>query len=261
MRRAGDWDCPSCSHLNFAMRGSCQQCATPRPDTGEGGAYSGGGGGSERRPGDWDCRQCKFVNYATRVACKSCGIGKEGQPVQQQGYGQTQFDDYLCNSCGFSNFGRNAACLKCGSPRHAQQRAFGGSKVGRAEDWQCQCGDVVFGNRFSCRKCGCPRPAQRAQFASPYSQYYPEMMPRYPQQQQQQQLRPGDWVCTCGDHVFANRGACRNCGALKPVSPNAGPVSTAREYPRREGDWDCACGYQNFASRSECKQCQKPRPG
>jgi hypothetical protein len=80
-------------------------------------------------------------------------------------------------------------------------------------------------------------------------------------------MRPGDWVCTCGEHVFAVRDSCRNCGAQKPVSPTGSTTTGAalaqrpeREYARREGDWDCECGFQNFASRIACKKCSKHRP-
>jgi hypothetical protein len=73
IKKAGDWNCPQCSHLNFARRDACQRCQTPRFSDGGGGAENswsqfsqgtgrfvveqptgdGVGMGSNVRPGDW----------------------------------------------------------------------------------------------------------------------------------------------------------------------------------------------------------------
>lgn len=64
-------------------------------------------------------------------------------------------------------------------------------------------------------------------------------------------LKIGDWICTCGEHVFASKSSCRMCGAQKPM-----PALPTTKPP----DWYCSCGYQNFSTRVACHKCLLPRP-
>lgn len=90
MSRPGDWNCRTCSHLNFQRRESCHRCGEPR--TGGGAAdfaFGGRGGGSspfasfttgpDVRPGDWYCPlgNCGAHNFASRSSCFKCGAPKE----------------------------------------------------------------------------------------------------------------------------------------------------------------------------------------
>ncbi|KAK4854264.1 hypothetical protein QYF36_021259 [Acer negundo] len=99
MSRPGDWNCRSCSHLNFQRRDSCQRCGESRPgssgggDRGDfGGSFGVGGGGRgggsspfgfstgpDVRPGDWYCTvgNCGAHNFASRSSCFKCGASKD----------------------------------------------------------------------------------------------------------------------------------------------------------------------------------------
>jgi hypothetical protein len=81
-------------------------------------------------------------------------------------------------------------------------------------------------------------------------------------------LRPGDWMCTCGEHVFASKDSCRKCGAMKPVPANPSYLAQQNQYSGhptgphsevRPGDWRCDCGFNNFSSRAECHKCKKAK--
>jgi hypothetical protein len=56
-------------------------------------------------------------------------------------------------------------------------------------------------------------------------------------------MKPGDWICTCGDLVYGSRADCRQCGALKPVPAANFVPPPSRPQPAvpggRFGDWTC----------------------
>ncbi|CAL1381253.1 unnamed protein product [Linum trigynum] len=98
----GDWLCPntsSCSNVNFAFRGVCNRCGTPRPSGASGGGGGAGGrgrgrGGPDSGPGapgrgsgatsklfgpnDWSCPMCANINWAKRTKCNICNTNKPG---------------------------------------------------------------------------------------------------------------------------------------------------------------------------------------
>jgi hypothetical protein len=296
-RRPGDWDCPSCNYLNFASRVACQSCSKPKPSDGYADGYGSVGGGVsgmettchqetrkfERKEGDWDCPTCQHMNFAKRDSCRSCGTLKEGinngHVQQQQDPTTKRAQDWACLGCNFENFGRNIVCLRCRSPRMMVARGgFSGTKSS-GNDWACSCGEIVFGSRFACRNCGTPRSSVTNQtnyapvqpsFVQPYGGGYPSNFAGgYSNQPglplniggSRQPLKPGDWLCTCGEHVFGSKESCRKCGALKP-KPSSNYVPTTqvpKRYDERPGDWECECGFSNFAHRTECKRCNKKR--
>jgi hypothetical protein len=53
-------------------------------------------------------------------------------------------------------------------------------------------------------------------------------------------MKPGDWMCTCGEHVFAYKDACRKCKAPKP-QPAASfqQQNVGHKGNVRPGDWQC----------------------
>lgn len=81
-RKAGDWNCRCCQHLNFGRRDTCQRCGETRV----GAAVCGGGdllrpaGMMEVKPGDWYCA-CGVHNFASRQSCFKCGSTKCGFEV------------------------------------------------------------------------------------------------------------------------------------------------------------------------------------
>ncbi|GLU04883.1 hypothetical protein SLE2022_220110 [Rubroshorea leprosula] len=98
-QQEGDWLCSntSCSNVNFAFRGVCNRCGTPRP-TGASGSGGGAGGRGRGRgapdvqnpsravgassglfgPNDWPCPMCGNINWAKRTKCNICNTNKPG---------------------------------------------------------------------------------------------------------------------------------------------------------------------------------------
>eukprot|EP01004_Peranema_trichophorum_P007381 NODE_6157_length_919_cov_40.679648_g5566_i0.p1 GENE.NODE_6157_length_919_cov_40.679648_g5566_i0~~NODE_6157_length_919_cov_40.679648_g5566_i0.p1 ORF type:complete len:267 (+),score=31.25 NODE_6157_length_919_cov_40.679648_g5566_i0:62-862(+) len=78
----GDWICQTCDAHNFAKRGICFKCQTPKG--GGGGGYNSGYG-PDALPfehGDWYCPSCETHNFARRANCFRCQA-----PRQDGGYG------------------------------------------------------------------------------------------------------------------------------------------------------------------------------
>lgn len=69
-------------------------------------------------------------------------------------------------------------------------------------------------------------------------------------------MKAGDWECQCGEHVFASRTNCRQCGASKPSDAGGG----GGYQQGRPGDWTCSCGELCFASRTHCRKCNAEKP-
>ncbi|PKA53776.1 DNA primase large subunit [Apostasia shenzhenica] len=134
-RKAGDWNCRSCQHLNFSRRDTCQRCGDPR---------IGGGGGGEHlagvrpetvdvKPGDWYC-SCGVHNFASRSSCFKCGGIKNGAGAINAagalaynhaggggggGIPGWKSGDWLCTwyGCNEHNFASRAECFRCNAPR------------------------------------------------------------------------------------------------------------------------------------------------
>lgn len=62
-------------------------------------------------------------------------------------------------------------------------------------------------------------------------------------------MKPGDWICNCGYHVFHPKTVCDKCGEQKPSSAVFTPSF---------GDWTCSCGTINKRVREQCFKCNKP---
>ncbi|KAK2661038.1 hypothetical protein Ddye_007571 [Dipteronia dyeriana] len=162
MSRPGDWNCRSCSHLNFQRRDSCQRCGEPRPGSGGGsdrgdfgGSFGVGGGGRgggsspfgfstgpDVRPGDWYCTvgNCGAHNFASRSSCFKCGASKD-----ETGGG------LIDGSCG-------------GDIPRMRGFGFGSGSSSRSGwksgDWICTrsgCNEHNFASRTECFRCNAPR--------------------------------------------------------------------------------------------------------
>eukprot|EP01126_Amoeba_proteus_P051950 TRINITY_DN623_c0_g1_i4.p1 TRINITY_DN623_c0_g1~~TRINITY_DN623_c0_g1_i4.p1 ORF type:complete len:192 (+),score=19.88 TRINITY_DN623_c0_g1_i4:376-951(+) len=151
---------------------------------------------------------------------------------------------------------------------------------------------MVFASRPACRRCGAQKPTPAGYgYGNPYERppmsygagyaggYYPTGYSGYglttsmaaPPSSVNQ--RPGDWMCTCGELVFASREACRRCGTTKtslglPSSSGvngAGGMITGAGYggqtpTMQPGDWMCSCGELVFGSRPACRRCGTAKP-
>lgn len=75
---------------------------------------------------------------------------------------------------------------------------------------------------------------------------------------QNNDMKPGDWVCTeCSFMNFARNVRCLKCKAKGPKSTHTG--GGAPEM--KKGDWNCSqCSFMNFASNKQCFRCQASRP-
>ncbi|XP_010535128.1 PREDICTED: uncharacterized RNA-binding protein C17H9.04c-like [Tarenaya hassleriana] len=159
MNRPGDWNCRSCSHLNFQRRESCQRCGDSRSSVGAGdfGGYAGISGGraaamsaalgfttgSDVRPGDWYCTlgNCGTHNFASRSCCFKCGAFKDdsasaaaaagifdGDMMRSRlaGGGRSSWKsgDWICTrfGCNEHNFASRMECFRCSAPRDFTNR-------------------------------------------------------------------------------------------------------------------------------------------
>eukprot|EP01126_Amoeba_proteus_P051952 TRINITY_DN623_c0_g1_i6.p1 TRINITY_DN623_c0_g1~~TRINITY_DN623_c0_g1_i6.p1 ORF type:complete len:168 (+),score=12.25 TRINITY_DN623_c0_g1_i6:61-564(+) len=114
----------------------------------------------------------------------------------QETQNETRPGDWNCKQCEHHNFARREVCRNCGCSKDGEK--------GKKTDWVCPlCSFNNYGRNKACIKCG--------------HIHVPVTPPTL-----NQPLRPGDWVCTCGEMVFASRPACRRCGARKPTPAGYG---------------------------------------
>lgn len=146
----GNWECPQCGNVNFAVRDSCNRCQAPRPvdgylDAQEYGALDHGfpgrpvqnGSGAKGPPvagvdGNWSCPYCQNINFGVRTTCNRCGMEKvvlgesDLEPAPQappqrgakRGPPVAGVDgNWACPSCQNVNFAVRTACNRCGAPK------------------------------------------------------------------------------------------------------------------------------------------------
>lgn len=264
----GDWKCTACGEHNFASRTFCRMCNKPK------GAPSNKFGGEESlphpenwKPGDWICGNCGDHQFASRMVCRQCGA-----PRQCGGMGRF----------GMPQPGGMPGGL--GPPGMPADFKNG--------DWICpNCGDHQFASRTQCRKCGTPKP-EGGPFDNPPFPPAPWPPAGNPMGMENygnrwgpprngfggygggqrmgasgQEWKNGDWSCPqCGDHNFASRTECRQCGAKNPGNGFNGPFSghpngAQSTQSWKRGDWNCPeCNEHNFASRTNCRQCNVVKP-
>ncbi|CAN8265165.1 unnamed protein product [Cochlearia groenlandica] len=161
MNRLGDWNCRSCSHLNFQRRESCQRCGEPKlgsiTDLISGFASRpvnnslGFNTGLDVRPGDWYCNlgNCGTNNFANRSRCFKCGAAKDesSRSAANTGLRDTNNDGLRR---GFFSLGSSSG--------------GGGGGMGRSPwksgDWICLrygCNEHNFASRSECFRCNAPK--------------------------------------------------------------------------------------------------------
>ncbi|CAH8310649.1 unnamed protein product [Eruca vesicaria subsp. sativa] len=132
MNRPGDWNCLSCSHLNFQRRESCQRCREPRP-----GSISDLVSGFASRPisnafafnTGPDCGAAK--DESSRSAAAGFLDMNDGPRRGLYGFGSTsgggggmgrspwKSGDWICPrpGCNEHNFASRSECFTCNAPR------------------------------------------------------------------------------------------------------------------------------------------------
>lgn len=255
----GNWACPMCQNVNFAVREACNRCQSPKPQqfapqqhfAGKGGPAkhsSGKGGPVDGVDGNWKCLGCGNVNFAMRENCNRCQAAKpEGgeyealDQVWPCHLCQTMngMSEKICSLCHFPKEEDDAVAslekeLGGGRPSHVvqpSQKGKGGAPVaGLDGNWSCpSCQNVNFAVRNACNRCQQPKP-QDGGFAGA----------RYKGAPQQIQSPWGPAV------MQVQKGG----GGGKGGAPVAG----------LDGNWACPhCQNVNFAVRTTCNRCQAPQ--
>mmetsp|Transcript_14405 Transcript_14405/g.39569 ORF Transcript_14405/g.39569 Transcript_14405/m.39569 type:complete len:554 (-) Transcript_14405:91-1752(-) len=286
----GNWACPSCQNVNFAMRNACNRCQTPKPQ--ERMQMFQGGRGPSGAPiagadGNWSCPECQNINFPARGACNRCQAPKpqDSAPVAGHGGGGGK---WACHSCQSMNFPNRMTCFRCAAERpHAGEDAelqeleqFFAQETGQGQqaptrgapvagmdgNWACaNCSNVNFAVRNACNRCQMPKPHE-VQF----------------QQPQQSSRGPGgaptagvdgNWGCpVCQNINFGMRTSCNRCQTPKPQdemlapqhmepSHQGGRTQGGAPIAGLDGNWACPmCSNINFPMRTSCNRCQTPKP-
>jgi len=229
-----DWQCLSCSHINFARRVECERCRVQRPPDapaayapnheavrrGEVAATHGAPfrGSDHNPPGH---------NATVPLRQLGGGFGGGGLPVQIAHVPAVLLPgDWCCprTTCGALNGAQSRVCYACQTSKDYQgpDSAF-----------------AAFHHTL---------PTMNT-FRSPPQ--IPQMHDPRPEGQY-----PPDWKCLACDNVnFARRSECKQCGASR--TPDCPQTRLGADF---KPDWRCVhCENINFARRTECKQCHRER--
>jgi hypothetical protein len=209
--KPGDWSC-ACGTHNFARRTNCMTCDAPKPVAA---AYPAPVTHGERiLPGDWLCSGCTAHNFRSRGTCVRCG---EKKPLQAESCAPPV--PWTCAACHTANPSSRRDCEICGVTRPNEKHQGSaplvhvvsdittppqgaGPSAPRMGDWTCsQCLYMNFAVRSSCKQCAAGRPSLTGAPAKPAAQ----------------EMKKGDWTCTCGYHNFAKRMRCYGCQSQKPI--------------------------------------------
>lgn len=237
--RPGDWSC-ACGAHNFARRTSCVTCDAPKPIVSgyvQPHAAQQNHQADRILPGDWLCAACGAHNFRSRVACIKCSEKKPTSISSPTTSGPTSAAlltvPWTCAACHSSNPGSRKDCEICGVVRpHASAASTSASFVtsqaisssswsttstatsssgARPGDWSCPvCNFSNFSTRSSCKNCTASRPEETGAAAL-----------RAPQE-----MKKGDWTCSCGYHNFARRVRCFECHVERPAEATADPPQT-----------------------------------
>lgn len=129
----GNWQCPSCQNVNFAVRDACNRCQLPRPAPTVP-PWAPNGAPVAGVNGNWLCSLCQNVNFAVRDACNKCGAlrskaevrlsaspsagcggGKAGSKGKAPVPGEN--GNWVCPGCGNINYPMRDACNRCQAPK------------------------------------------------------------------------------------------------------------------------------------------------
>jgi len=216
--------------------------------------------GMDFRPGDWLCT-CGAHNYASKTACFKCRMPREvAAPLSLQPQVQQQQPDY--QSTTFNSFGGG---MQGGLAGMGVAMGGGMGGIGGIQGMGGGLGPAFGGTTYDPSSYYNPI----RNFGDGYDNTYRDPsqlsgtasiagLPPFPNSSPPPTLpvnfRPGDWLCTCGNHNYAIRSACGKCGKIGKVG--AGPNLPANFRP---GDWMCNCGNHNYQSRTVCGKCQEAK--
>lgn len=208
----GNWSCPACRNVNYAMREACNRCGEPKPPEEDLllEKLAAAPQPAARRPsgapvagvdGNWECRSCGNVNYAMREACNRCGVPKPPEEEEEDDepplVEEEEDEDAL----------EALDPVFEPSPQAPRGRIPGGPPVAGVDgNWSCsQCGNINFAHRVACNRCQAPKPpiggrAPRLASMAPVAGI------------------DGNWECPlCRNVNFGHREACNRCQLPRPL--------------------------------------------
>lgn len=256
-KHPGDWECPSCSHHNYASRAQCQKCSTPRS------AVTGGKGG--KHPGDWVCHYCNELNFASRVMCRKCSTSRGVRPmtaaqkkkIQNTGAMIVQLGTnpgnrtsaWFCSSCNDYNSISRPTCKKCGALRYYMVPVLSMSSPSYAVSAQYQPLPIT-ANTFSK---GMVNPMQQ-QIVSAGTR----PLSTGPTLSVSDSARASEDVAQTPYMLSTING-------FQALSLQSGAAPSAMYLPpkigRQQSGWICAhCGDRNYPNHRICRQCGRGKP-
>lgn len=135
--KPGDWMCPRCDDLVFALHAACRRCGTKKP---HGAAASPlvaveSARADVAKARDWTCPGCNDLVFGRNDACRKCGV-KRPDAAAVPVPAALRPGDWRCPKCSDVQFARNQSCRKCGT----QQPQWLGSAMSMAppEYWTLQ---------------------------------------------------------------------------------------------------------------------------
>lgn len=285
----GNWLCPACNNVNFAVRQECNRCTAPKPAVAvpqQQSSFGGRGGPVAGVDGNWACPSCRNVNYAMREVCNRCQAPKPPEAEMQQPAEQRTLasmvtgrgisgraapvagvdGNWACAVCHNVNFAVREACNRCQTPKqeamippHQEQGSSRGPPVAGVDgNWACPlCNNVNFAVRTKCNICEMPRPAEDHVQPAAHWGGGGRGTPVAG--------LDGNWACSlCNNVNYAIRLACNRCQAPRQEAERPqqqGGGSKGRPIAGVDGNWECPwCQNVNYAVRDACNRCQAPKP-
>ena len=121
-KHPNNWDCQTCSFMNFGFRKACNRCSAARQKE----PKCSGKKPEGFKPGDWICQGCSNHNFSNRMSCYKCPelkptcnntarkVPKDG-PCFAPANPPKKFrpGDWICPECQKFNFAKRKRCGKC----------------------------------------------------------------------------------------------------------------------------------------------------
>jgi len=256
--RPGDWVC-SCGAHNYASKSACYKCFLSKE------MATGGGMNAFPRAAAAPAQQQQAFP----------GMSQLGQMPAQSAYGAQSLQPALSQQMSQystqpqamatqSLQGQNNALLAQMGGLQGLMGAYGMMGMGlpalpqtpanfRPGDWMCKCGNHNYASKASCGKCGLGKDqGDLSNLGVLAGLGMPGMGAGIPAHAPAG-FRPGDWICTCGNHNYAKRDTCGRCNGSKTENDNTHNNNRPQNF--QVGDWMCQCGAHNYRSKQACHKC------